>query len=135
MSYRHGKGGACTVGATVLDVLSWAVDDQVDLEESGSTTSGGHKSRTPGFDGLQFTIEAQWNAANGPFNAGEGTLAPGTFLTNMSLSTNGTVGGATNSYAIPSAIIEKATIKMAVKNVIAWTITGFSDGPFTRPSN
>lgn len=132
MSYRHGKGGSAQVGATVLDILSWAVEDQVDLEESGSTASAGHKSRTPGFDGLQFTMEAQWNAANGPFNTSEGTLIPGTFLSNMTLSVNGTVSG--SGYGMASAIIEKASIKMVVKNVITWSITGFSDGPFTRPT-
>jgi len=131
MAFRHGKLGALLAGSFACKILSWAVEDAVDLDDSTNTSSGGHKERTAGCDGIDFTIEAQWDAAAGPYNATGPNMTPGSILSTVNMSVDGTT---TNAYNCASTIIEKASIKMVVKNTITWTITGHSQGAFTRPT-
>lgn len=129
MSFRHGKSGSAKVAAEVLKVLQWSVKDAADLEESSNTASNGKKQWTAGFNGLDWTIEAQWEATKGPFDVP--VLVPGTEISTLFLGVNGSVNG----YAMPTAIVESADITMATKNVIKWSISGHSQGDFTRPSD
>ncbi len=130
MAFRHGKNGSAKIGTTVLKILSWSAEDTSELEISTNTTSSGHNERTAGCDGLAFTIEAQWDATTGPIDATI-VLIPGTEITSLFL---GVGGSSTNGYTAATAIIEKLSSKMAVKNVVTWTVSGYAQGAFTRPA-
>lgn len=132
-SFRHGKNGNCTVGSspTTLKITGWSVDDQNDLADSANTSGGGFKEYTPGLNGADWTIDAQFRIDQTPYDTAAPNIQPGTELTSLKMYVG--VPTATPFWNFPVAVVEKCSIKSVVNGVITYTITGKNQGTYSPP--
>lgn len=65
---RSAKNAKVRINAMVFVAKKWTVTPKVDKIDTTNFESGGYAASTPGITSCEFTIEADYDAANNPYD-------------------------------------------------------------------
>lgn len=126
MAAKNGKDGTALIGATPLLIGEWRVNAKANTSDStDSGTAGGATDHTVGRKEADITLSAPLDHTT-PQNV---TLAAGTIISNLNLTTDGT-----KKYVFASATVTEieTNVQISTGETVAWRATLKSKGAWTE---
>lgn len=125
MANKSGKAGTCTVAASPVKIADWEFNAKANLPDAtDSGTAAGVESHVVGRTGASFTLSGYVDHAA----AQPTTLAAGTVISTINLTTDGTL-----KYIIGSATVEsvRTGCKISTGETVDWQVTVKVNGAWT----
>jgi hypothetical protein len=117
--------GPTTHKITMLDIN----DDGGEIDTTNSESAGFYESEDSGISTLTVRMDGDYNVSGSPLV----NFAPGSLVATVKLYLNGTAGQP--FYDIPSFRVISVSLSGEVKGKIKFSITGKSNGTYTRPTS
>ena len=118
MAFLSGKEGKVTIGATVVNVTGWTLEETEELLDVAHSGSNCHRVYVPGLKDTTGTITANWNSTSKPTD-NPPNFVPGQTLTTLQLE----LGDSTESIDIDSALVETLSASSDVTGLVTFEVS------------
>jgi hypothetical protein len=131
-SFFTGFGGDATINNKTFPVKSWQGRFPVTIVPFINSKSGGHIIRASTSIDWSATIVIDWNLSDQPFQSSQGTIVPGTLVTNIYLKIS---ADANDGWMLTNGIVADTPQGLSIAGTVETTLSLLGNGGTITPPN